>query len=258
MKKLFRQERIGKMNFVVAGAQKAGTTALHYFLEKHPAITLPDQQELHFFDDENRFAQAIDYTELHRHFRASARTTISGECTPIYLYWKPAIERIWNYNPAINLIIILRSPAERAFSHWNMQRERGFEPLDFLPALQAEPKRIAEAAPLQSRRFSYLDRGFYCEQLERVYRFFPKPQVLVLKYETFRDEQPKSLATVFEFLGVSPLRNVRFKERNKIAYGRLMTHKELDYLGEIYRSEIEKIERLLEWDCSDWRSSRGR
>ncbi|MEP6937387.1 MAG: sulfotransferase domain-containing protein [Chthoniobacterales bacterium] len=247
-----------KLDFILAGAQKAGTTALHYFLEKHPNIALSDDQELHFFDNENRFAQTVDYAELHRHFRVTHRTRVSGECTPTYTYWKPALERIWNYNREIKLIILLRNPAERAFSHWNMQRERGFDPLDFLPALQAEPQRLAEAAPLQSRRFSYLDRGFYSEQLERVNRFFPKQQVLVLKYETFRDEQQKSLATVLEFLGVPPLRSVRFKERNKIAYERRMTRKEADYLAEIYRSEIEKIEQLLGWDCSDWRSSAGR
>lgn len=245
--------QIDKLSFVLAGAQKAGTTALHYFLEKHPAITLPDQQELHFFDDENRFAREVDYAELHRHFRVSRRTKVTGECTPTYIYWKPAIERIWDYSPDIKLIVILRNPAERAFSHWNMQRERGFEPLDFLPALVAEPERAAEAKPLQSRRFSYLDRGFYSEQLKRVYGFFPKEQVLILKYETFRDEQKKSLATVFGFLGLPPLRKGNYKERNKIAYERHITREEADYLGAIYRSEIDTVEQLLGWDCSDWR-----
>src|SRR5438132_9795771 len=105
------QRKIDKLDFIMAGAQKSGTTALHYYLQKHPQITLGDQQEMHFFDNDELFAGAVDYELLHRHFpvvtrstrlrHAAARRAIAGECTPSYLYHKPAMERIWNYNPQI-------------------------------------------------------------------------------------------------------------------------------------------------------------
>src|ERR1700758_2597105 len=184
----FRRRKVERLDFIVPGAQKSGTTALHYFLRKHPQIALPDRQELHFFDDEEIFSrQPVDYELLHRHFRKRpvrllpVRRGLAGEVTPSYLYWKPAMERIWKYNPQIKLIILLRNPAERAFAHWNMQRFKGREPLDFLDALKAEKERTEEVAPLQCRRYSYVDRGFYAEQLERAFKFFPREQLKIIK-----------------------------------------------------------------------------
>lgn len=251
------ERKLLKLDFIVLGAQKAGTTAFHYFLEKHPGITMSEDQELHFFDNDELFASAVDYDSLHRKFSPTSRTVITGENTPIYLYWKPAIERIWNYNREIKLIILLRNPVLRAFSHWNMQRDRKIESLEFLDALKAEPSRMAEVHPLQSRKFSYLDRGFYSEQLERVYRYFPRSQVKVVKYETFRDQQKETLTSIFKFLGVKPLSRIGFKERNKISYGRQITIDEYREVFEIYRDETTKIEQLLGWDCSDWRATVG-
>ncbi len=84
-----------------------------------------DQEEMHFFDDDDLFSGPVDYDLLHKHFPAVPASTIAGECTPSYLYWKPAAERIWNYNPGIKLLVLLRNPVERAFAHWNMQRFKG-------------------------------------------------------------------------------------------------------------------------------------
>ena len=79
------------------------------------------------------------------------------------------MERIRNYNPQIKLVILLRNPIDRAFAHWNMQRFKGREPLDFLDALKEEPRKIAQLLTIESRRFAYVDRGFYSEQLDRVF-----------------------------------------------------------------------------------------
>jgi hypothetical protein len=253
---MFRSERrkIDKLDFIVAGAQKSGTTALHYFLQKHPHITLGDQQEMHFFDNDEFFSPPVpDYELLHRHFPPVASATIAGECTPSYLYYGPAMERIWNYNPQIKLLFLLRNPVERAFAHWNMQRFKGREPLDFLDAVENEKNRVTEASPLQSRRFSYVDRGFYSDQLERVWKFFPKEQLKIIKSEKFRDNNRETLKATFEFLGVKPLRIIRSKDRNVVPYERALTVEERKYLYAIFAAEIVRLERMLGWDCSDWK-----
>ena len=247
--------KVERLDFVVPGAQKSGTTALHSFLTKHPQIALPERQEMHFFDDEEIFSHApVDYELLHRHFRPIARSTIAGEVTPSYLYWKPAMERIHAYNPQLKLVILLRNPIDRAFAHWNMQRFKDREPLDFLDALKEEPRRIA-AQPLaiDSRRFAYVDRGFYSAQLERVFKFFPREQVHVVKFENFRDHKQQTLESIFDFLGVKRLRNVRDKDRNVVPYERAMTPEERKYLAEVFSAEIAKLEKMLAWDLSDWR-----
>jgi hypothetical protein len=254
---MFRRQRckIDKVHFVIAGAQKSGTTALHYFLSRHPQITMGDKQEIHFFDDDAIFAGEVDYGLLLRHYPEGPRGIIVGDCTPIYLYWKPAMERIWKYNPRMKLLILLRNPVERAFAHWNMQRFKGREPLDFLDAIKAEEARAAAEAPLQSRRYSYVDRGRYADQLARVFNFFPRDQVKMIKAEEFQANNRTTLRAVFEFLGLRAVGIAAAKDRNVVPYKREMSADERRYLCEIFATEIEKVERMLNWDCADWKAN---
>ena len=254
----WRRRSVERLDFVVPGAQKSGTTALHYFLKKHPRIALPDQQEMHFFDDEEIFSKgAPDYGQLHRSFHPLRRSALAGEVTPSYLYWKPAIERIRNYNPQIKLVILLRNPVDRAFAHWNMQRFKGRESLDFLEALKEEARRLSEPLTIESRRFAYVDRGFYSDQLERVFKFFPREQVKVVKFDNFRDRKQETLNSIFNFLGVAHLRDVRDSDRNVVPYQRAMTGDERKYLAEVFAREITKLERMLGWHLGDWKKSDG-
>ncbi len=236
-----KRHKINALDFILAGAQKSGTTALHYFLSKHPDITMGDKQEMHFFDDEKIFAGPVDYELLHRHYSpvggstrlrsTTARQAVAGDCTPIYLYWNPAMERIWKYNPKIKLLILLRNPIDRAFAHWNMQRFKKREPLDFLEAVKTEPDRARQEAPLQSRRFSYVDRGLYAEQIERVFKFFPREQVKIVKSEEFRDRTTsKTLDSIFEFLVWTRPRSRETRISNVVPYEREITSAEREYL----------------------------
>jgi Sulfotransferase domain len=250
---MIKNGKVERLDFIVAGAQKCGTTALHYQLEKHPQIVLPNKEELHFFDDENRFAQGANYRDLHDNFLPSSGAIVAGESTPAYLYWRPAMERIWNYSNDIKLVILLRNPVDRAFSHWNMQRERGYESLDFLDAIKAEERREKEAAPLQSRRFSYVGRGLYGEQLERVFKYFSREQVKVVRAEELRNDFSQAINSIFEFIGVQTLRNIRNKERNPIRYEREITSAERERVYPLFGEDIAKLEKLLGSDCSDWK-----
>src|SRR4029453_6452974 len=251
-----------KLDFIIAGAQKAGTSALADLLESPPKIKMPHKEELHrtiqparhFFDDEERFAHAeIDYTPLQRGCARRRESTLLGSCTPIYIYWRTAVERIWNYNSKIKLLILLRNPADRAFSHWNMQRDRGLESLDFLAAVREEKNRVREAMPFQLRKFSYVDRGFYAAHIWRVFRYFPHEQVHAIKFEDFRSDAHKTLDVVCDFLGVEPLQELNNVETGSTPYARKITGSERQYLVDLYRSDIDRLEKLLGWDCSDWK-----
>jgi hypothetical protein len=249
-----KQRAVEQLDFIVPGAQKSGTTALHYFLKQHPQIALPDRQELHFFDDEEIFARPVDYELLHQHFRSIGRSTIAGEVTPSYLYWNPAMERIHAYNPRIKLVILLRNPVDRAFAHWNMQRFKDREPLDFLDALKEEPRRIAQLLSIQTRYFSYVDRGLYSAQLERVFKFFRRDQMKIVKFEDFRDRKQETLDAIFAFLGVKQIRVKRDKDRNVVPYERGMMPEERKYLLEVFSVEIAKLEQILGWNLADWKA----
>src|SRR5437762_4434213 len=248
-----KRRKIKRLDFIVAGAQKSGTTALHYFLAKHPNITMGDQQEIHFFDDDATFAATVDYERLHKHYPLVAPSTMAGDCTPSYIYYEPATERIWNYNPKIKLLVLLRNPVERAFPHWNMQRFKGREPLDFFDAVREEQTRIAGAPPAEARRFAYVDRGFYAQQLVRLFKFFPREQVKVVKFEEFKDKQRETLVSIFSFLGLKPVRSVPGKDRNVVPYERVINWEEKVFLYNLFADDIAKIEEMLDWNCSDWK-----
>src|SRR5438045_130126 len=180
---------ISKLDFMIAGTQKSGTSVLTYYLNQHPAIAMAHKEEAHllvqprrhFFDNEAMFGSGdINYDVLHRDVAVTAQTLVTGTCTPVYTYWKPAMQRIHDYNPSIKLIILLRNPIDRAFSHWNMQRDRKLDSLDFLEAVKQEENRAREVYPLQLRKFWYVESGSYSEQMARLFKFLPRDHVLVV------------------------------------------------------------------------------
>jgi hypothetical protein len=249
----WRRRQIDHVDFVVAGVQKAGTTALHYFIAKHPHIALPRDQALHFFDKDENFRGEPDYNLLHANFESARRWIIAGEVTSDYLFWKPAMERIARYNPRMNIVVSLRNPADRAFSHWNMRRAKGQESQDFINAINRDKSQVIEDFSLEAHRYAYVDRGMYSPQIERALRFFPREQLLIIKYEDFRRNYSGTVDTVFDFLGVRRLCGLRNRERNIGPYERKMTPEEREYVSAIFQEDVSKVEKLLGWDCSDWR-----
>jgi hypothetical protein len=244
-----------KVDFVIAGAQKGGTSALDAYLREHPGICMAGKKEVHFFDNERYFKTAHpDYAVYHAHFPAVPPRPglLYGEATPIYMYWRSAPARIQRYNPGMKLVISLRNPIERAFSQWNMQRERGKDPLPFRQALQQEPERCRASLPLQNRLFSYVDRGFYSEQLQRVWACFPRSQTLVLRSDQVKSDPERALGSICRFLQVPPLQNVRNRTVHARPYAAPMDPADWQYLRGVFEGEIRALEKLLGWDCSDW------
>ena len=81
MYKLFKN----KVDFLICGAQKCGTTSLHHYLKLHPQIGIPEKKELHFFDNEELFSKKIDYHFYYQNFKFSDINKVYGEATPIYI-----------------------------------------------------------------------------------------------------------------------------------------------------------------------------
>jgi hypothetical protein len=245
--------RPDKASFIVAGAQKGGTSALDLYLREHAELCLPRRKELHFFDTDRYFVrEPVDYAPYHAAFNPEPGQRLLGEVTPAYLYWPTAAERIARYNPAMKLIVVLRNPITRAYSHWNMSRQKQREPLAFLQALEAEPER-ARSLPLeQAKRFTYVDRGFYSRQLERLWRFLPRQQTLVFKSEELLATPAAVLAGIAAFLGIAPFPTAPGKTVHARDYDSAMTAEEKRYLVAVFTPEIRALERLLAWDCSAW------
>jgi len=239
-----------RVDFVIGGTQKGGTSALDSFLRQHPGICMPDtKKELHFFDREK---DDIDYKKYHANFKPRPEQRAIGEASPIYMYWETAPYRIWKYNPKMKWILALRNPVERAFSAWNMETKRGKEKLPFAETIEKEPERCREALPLQHRVYSYIDRGFYAHQVRRLFNIFGKDNCLVLLNEELRNDHEKTLRRVFEFLGVDgsfvpPEASVFEREDTDKIDNQLRSR-----LIDIFYFDIKELERLLKRDLSAW------
>ena len=244
---------IVRVNFVIGGTQKGGTSALDSFLRQHPQICMPKtKKELHYFDNEKNFSGRPDYKKYHAHFQPMPQHRVIGEATPIYMYWNAAPSRIWSYNPNMKWILVLRNPVERAFSAWNMETQRKTEHLSFKEAVEREQERCREALPLQHRHFSYIDRGFYTPQLRRLFNIFGQNNCLVLLNEDLRANHHNTLRTVFEFLGVDggvapPEARIFEHDYNETIDPELYSN-----LADIFYFDTKELERLLRRDLSEW------
>jgi hypothetical protein len=233
-----------RVNFLIAGVQKGGTTALFDYLGDYPDIALSDVKEVHFFDDTTRDWAAPDVTAYHAHFPPpDGRPT--GEATPIYSYWPGSLERIAAYNPAMKLIVVLRDPVQRAWSHWRMEHARGAEPHPFAWCIREGRQRLFDAEPWGHQRdISYVERGFYGEQIERLLRLFPDRQLKVTTAEALRADPGAVLGDVRAFLDLPPAPTPPSRESH---VGREMdglTTADIDHLRQVYAADAARLAAL--------------
>jgi hypothetical protein len=194
-------------DFLIIGAQKAGTTALYAYLRWHPNITGPSFKEVSFFD--RHYAHGERWYRAH--LPARTRSRLVGEASPSYLFHPLAPERVAALIPSARLIAILRNPVDRAFSHYQHEVSLGREPLSFEEALHCEAERMrgeVERMLGDPSYFShawwnhtYASRGLYAEQLERWFAVFPREQLLVLVSEEMLEKPADTYARVLDFLG---------------------------------------------------------
>lgn len=217
-------------NFMVIGAAKAGTTSLYSYLAEHPEIFMSEVKEPNFFALAGGRPNAQGPLEPERIFNLLHRKTVTdrasyerlfetgrsaravGEASPRYLYSRTAPAAIYEACGPIRLIAILREPFARAFSHFEMNRRRGLEPLaDFEAALEAEPGRIAQGWEWD---WHYLAIGRYAGQLERYIARFGRENLLVLVYEDLAKDAAGTLERTYRFLGVDPTFRPQLERRH--------------------------------------------
>lgn len=233
------------VNFIVVGVQKAGTTALFDYLLDDPAYAVSRTKEVHFFDDESVDWNAPDYGPYHAQFDWSG-AAIRGEATPIYIYWPRSLERIARYNPAVRLVVMLRDPVERAWSHWKMETSRGVETAPFSWCIRQGRQRLFARSPWGAdREISYVERGFYGEQIERLLGLFPREQVLILQADDLRREPNVVLGRVNAFLGAGAPPSTERREVHVGAdVGAELAADDVAFLREIYADDMRRLTAL--------------
>jgi hypothetical protein len=242
-------------DFLIIGAQRAGTTALYEYLRLHPAVAGPAWKEVNYFDVHYLRGEAW----YRGHFPIRSRAVV-GEASPSYLFHPLAPERVAALLPDVHLIALLRDPVDRALSHYHHEVDLGREPLPFEEALEREEDRMRGELERMLRdpsyfshawwNHTYLVRGRYAEQLERWLAVFPREQFLVLTSEELFDQSGETYARVLEFLGADaheldsypPVFGREYSEMRPETRRRLA-----DYYAEPNRQLSELLGRELGW-----------
>jgi Sulfotransferase family len=250
-----------RVNFFIAGAQKAGTTALDRMLRRHPALQMaadfaaPEKKkEAHFFDDEAVDWADPDCARLHQYFTWDA-DVVRGDATPAYLYWPRALDRIHAYNPNARIIVGLRHPVFRAYSHWRMETGRKSDALDFSTAIRSGRARLREHRNGAHLVYSYVERGYYDDQIERLHGLFPPQQLYFFRTDALWHDPERIVGEVQRFLGVAvrPIAGVGYVVPVESEDNERMRADDRALLDAEYTSRYLAIERLTGLDLSDWR-----
>lgn len=186
------------IDWCIIGAMKCGSTTLARALDGHSQCSLAGGKELHYFDFYYERGES-----WYRSVLPPSNRTIIGEATPNYLHDVDAPKRLAEVAPRAKLLVILRDPVERAYSHYWHEVERGRETLDFENAILAEESRLAGATRQERAHVSYVSKGRYAEQLDRWMEHFDRSQLHIIFLEDLRESAAQVSRDLQQFLDVA-------------------------------------------------------
>jgi hypothetical protein len=213
---------VPSLDFLIIGAQKAGTTSLRAFLESISSHVFMSKTEHHFWNREGQYNDGFGLDSYLDNFAQSKSGQLIGEKSPSYLGSYEAPARIHKHFPEVKLIAILRNPAERAYSaYWHGRRVGAIDP------------NITFAASIQSYCENHgkpygdlVTPGFYSQHISRYLEFFPKEQLLVLNFDELLSSPVSELSKSLSFLGldidlITQSGPLKFPKRNVARVSRL-------------------------------------
>ena len=207
---------------LVIGAQRSGTSSLYRYLGGHPGVAPSFRKEVEFFS--RYYARGVPWYRAH--FELEAGRHLRFEATPDYLFHPLAPARAASVVPEARLVVLLRDPVARAWSHYQHMVDLGFETMSFDAAIDAEDSRCAaDLAALASDpdhdakallRYSYVARGRYAEQLDRWLAVFPPDRLLVVRSEDFFRDTVTEFGRILDFLGLEAWTPAAFTNESRL------------------------------------------
>lgn len=201
-------DRLVPVGAFIVGVQKGATSSLYWMLWQHPEVCDAPRKEWHYFDNDRRDWDDLDYSDYVTTARSEPER-LAIDATPSYLFWPRAMARLGRYAPSARLVATFRDPIERAFSHWMMEagRDRSFP--DFGRFVSRGPRwdLISDDGPLLMggrRRASIVERGLYGFQLDRGFQHVPREHWLLLDFDEVVADPAAAAESVAEFYGLSP------------------------------------------------------
>lgn len=241
-------------NFLIIGAQKAGTSSLFEYLIQHPDVRGSFVKEVQYFTRRHWLGER-GYRSFFPMVEEAGLAV--GEATPYYLFSPDASERAARLVPEARLVVLLRDPVSRAYSHYKHNVRRGHETRLFPEVVSCDLERYASSGDLfkhpeeseyEFRHHSYVRRGLYHEQLKRWMSYFPRERFFVGRAEDFFTDPAKVTSQVVEFLGLRSMSLPTGKAHNQYAYER----KDRDEFPELIEFYEEPNRRLADLTGITW------
>ena len=283
--------------FFIVGAPKAGTTSLYRYLEEHPDVFMSHIKETNFFSFEEIKAQGLYYHEEHistleeynRLFAKVSNEKAIGEASVSYLFYDTVPKKIYEFNPEAKIIMVLRNPVDRGYSHYLMDKRMGLVKKPYEGIVNSDRNTQKDRLYYQQ----YVELGQYYEQVKRYLHIFAPEQVKIIFFEELRNNPSQLITDIYNFLNVDITfrpdvdrkHNTFKKPKNNVikalyqnsrvrkAAGRLtpgivknklqeklfnredklvLTNSLRMSLQEIYQDDIIQLEKLLDVNLSHW------
>jgi len=236
-------------DFIIIGVLKAGTTSLFKYLDHHPDVEMSRVKEVNYFSY-HYFRSNFFYKSF---FPYKSQNMLSGEASPYYFIhpWVP--ERIKKDFPHTKLILLLRDPVLRAYSHYNQIRK--IEPADSfdevirlesdrLKAIDKKLTRSPYSSSLKHQTFSYINTGFYYKHLSNWLKHYRKEELLILKSEDFFNNPKDELKKVYQFLELKEIYPKDLSPKNQRLYDGL-SKGEYRIYKKLFSEDGQKLKELL-------------
>lgn len=285
-------------NFFIVGAPKAGTTSLYYYLKRHPEVFMSSIKEPNYFSYDETIKQNLYHKEkgvgtleeyLELFASANGRHKAVGEASVSYLFYPSVAAKIKEMVPDAKIIMSLRNPVDRAFSHYYMEHKLGYVNVPLEDIVNKKSKH--KYAHLWYQQ--YVELGLYYEQVKRYLDIFGKDNVRIFIYDELSENMEGMILNVFDYLGIDrsyipelegkyntystprntffhaiyAQKNLRSLARKIIPDDKVELIKNLfltrrkkpdkhdetvDLMHEIYKPDIIQLEKLLNKDLSRW------
>lgn len=248
-------------NFIIVGTAKGGTTSLFEYICEHPDMLPPFRKQVKFFY--YNYKLGLPWYQAHFPLRRqlALKQAITGEATPNYMFRPKAVERIAAILPEVKIIVLLRDPVDRAYSHYNYIQRVSGEEYSFDEALereirfeQEEGKPISDEPPNPEIKYpnrSYIARGRYVEQISRLYNHFQEENILIHRSEDFFDSPSDILQETLQFLGLRSWEPSQYEVFKQGGYAPLnpVTKSKLRRYYQPYNQKLfEYLNRDFGWD----------
>jgi hypothetical protein len=245
-------------HFIIAGAQRSGSTYLYHLCAEHPRIEMaqPVQPEPKFFMTDSLFERGLGYYREH-YFKGKPGAILRGEKSTSYIEVEKAAARIAECLPDAKIVFILRNPVERAVSNYWFSVKNGLEPLSIEEAFLQEETRSREydAAKVSVSPHAYLRRGRYMDYIGMYEKYIPRERIHIVIYEQITLLE-RSLRGLYSFLGVDAeflpgvFRTVINANQSRPP-GRLDPQLE-GYLRDYYREPNRRLFERLGTPIAEW------